>query len=1038
MIKETIRLLQWNANTFGKKRQFEVGAYCESNAIDVLCICEGRQREVPKILRSHVVYGNELVSLYVRGDLTHRLIPDLTVRGDRCSVVTVLLGDTIIMGCYLRDGSVRNGIEEFFYMFYHEALQRNPKVLVMGDFNAKAHCVRVDQIRNTAGRWLDSYMEDHPENAVILNDGRYTYEAANRRGSVLDLVIASAGISNAVDNFEVRMEFDSDHFPTYVELHGKRLKYRQPKASYENQFEIRSMNLHKKDLGKYSHVLEQMIAAREWSNVELCDLWSQLKVCIVKALRRSGNLRRKGRCRGKMWMTDEILELIRQRNEARHRDREQYKELKRIVQREIRRSKRESFERLAESIDENFGEKRMWDLFKMSRGKERNYGTVGDRQLQAQKCADMFEGFSKAELEADPRAEILTSIMMDANDMENVAELYNREFVISELNEALGKCRSRSSPGPDGFSYDVYKSMGIKAKIVLVEVLNSWFKSGVIPKDMKDSIQIALPKRDGGFRPISMTNTLVKVYERMIHKRIYEKLDAVIPGYQYGFRKGVGASDQFSRTLEILQRNQRNDCYSVVLFLDIKKAYDRVCRHRLMKKLKDFGIEGRMLKAIYEIIMDRRCFALFEDCISLPYKPKDGIPQGGVLSPLLWNIFFVDIPECAGCRSSAAFADDLALIERHNVVEFACWNMTQRYHRIRQWAVLNRVQFNDSKVKLMIIKPYYSRVLKKFRQNFNGIKKVFFKGKNGKPEYVEEVSEYRYLGILMDNKLKLGNWVKQIEAEVRRRTAFVVRIMKTMAMRRRTGEVLYLGYVRGYINYAMHISSVHKGFKRVCKADRAAQRGIIGLLPKTSTEDLYEEMSMDPLEHIGLRRQIDACRSFIGWKPQNMRELTVSCRKPGCKRPTFLEMIVNKWDRFEFSRIQQEAESVECLDMIDRLIPMRIPKRWKFKKRRWVGRTLARFRVGVLPTRKWAYELKLDKSPYCRHCGIVVESANHLLKECHSIDYSKLRSFYGLGLHEMSMVLKSETKDRKILEDVLIDFVSDTNLFKILNVRERR
>ena len=111
MIKETIRLLQWNANTFGKKRQFEVGAYCESNAIDVLCICEGRQREVPKILRSHVVYGNELVSLYVRGDLTHRLIPDLTVRGDRCSVVTVLLGDTIIMGCYLRDGSVRNGMK---------------------------------------------------------------------------------------------------------------------------------------------------------------------------------------------------------------------------------------------------------------------------------------------------------------------------------------------------------------------------------------------------------------------------------------------------------------------------------------------------------------------------------------------------------------------------------------------------------------------------------------------------------------------------------------------------------------------------------------------------------------------------------------------------------------------------------------------------------------------------------------------------------------------------------------------------------------
>ena len=140
--------------------------------------------------------------------------------------------------------------------------------------------------------------------------------------------------------------------------------------------------------------------------------------------------------------------------------------------------------------------------------------------------------------------------------------------------------------------------------------------------------------------PISMMNTVVKIYERLLHPRLYDHLDQFIPTYQYGFRRKLGASDQAVRFLELLQRNRNNGLYSVVLYTDIRKAYDRVCRRTLVIKLHRLGVCGRMLKAIMNLIMNRICVVLLGGYLAPAYEPDEGIPQGSVLSPLLWNLFF--------------------------------------------------------------------------------------------------------------------------------------------------------------------------------------------------------------------------------------------------------------------------------------------------------------------------------------------------------------------------------------------------------------
>ena len=175
---------------------------------------------------------------------------------------------------------------------------------------------------------------------------------------------------------------------------------------------------------------------------------------------------------------------------------------------------------------------------------------------------------------------------------------------------------------------------------MLCRIFNLWFRSGKLPKSCDEAIQIAIPKKEAGdYRPITMKNAVVKIYERVLYGRLYKHCDESVPWYQFGFRRGIGASDQLVRVVSHLERNRVMGYRSVVLFLDIKKAYDRVYRKLLMIKLRRLGVTGRMWKAVDALINNGRCRVILKKFVSKEYSLEEGIPQGGILSPLLWNVF---------------------------------------------------------------------------------------------------------------------------------------------------------------------------------------------------------------------------------------------------------------------------------------------------------------------------------------------------------------------------------------------------------------
>ena len=84
---------------------------------------------------------------------------------------------------------------------------------------------------------------------------------------------------------------------------------------------------------------------------------------------------------------------------------------------------------------------------------------------------------------------------------------------------------------------------------------------------------------------------------------------------------------------------------TLACFIDIEKAYDSVWREGLMVKLSKLGIKGRMWGWIFSFLSDRKGKCKIGEFIGGEFTSCTGLPQGSVISPLLYNIFIMDMFE---------------------------------------------------------------------------------------------------------------------------------------------------------------------------------------------------------------------------------------------------------------------------------------------------------------------------------------------------------------------------------------------------------
>jgi len=117
----------------------------------------------------------------------------------------------------------------------------------------------------------------------------------------------------------------------------------------------------------------------------------------------------------------------------------------------------------------------------------------------------------------------------------------------------------------------------------------------------------------------------------------------LIVNSQHGFCKGrwclTNLLEFFDKVTGCIDTGDSVD----VIFLDLAKAFDKVSHKRLLLKLKAHGIDGKLNNWIAEWLRNRTQIVCIREVMSDWLAVLSGVPQGSILSPILFLIYINDL-----------------------------------------------------------------------------------------------------------------------------------------------------------------------------------------------------------------------------------------------------------------------------------------------------------------------------------------------------------------------------------------------------------
>lgn len=227
-----------------------------------------------------------------------------------------------------------------------------------------------------------------------------------------------------------------------------------------------------------------------------------------------------------------------------------------------------------------------------------------------------------------------------------------------ELCYALVR-RKATAPGDDGITYSALRLLLKVPGDPLLQLYNLCLRHGYVPQDWTKRLIVPVPKHGTDkFIPISLTSCFCKVLERVLLNRLMYRLQDKLSPSLYGFLP------QCSTHHCLLELYTRLSSTSLVAFVDLKSAFDIANPDVILDQLVDFGICGNLLRWIRGYLSNRSSYVLFEGACSTPKCFGLGTPQGGVLSPFLFNILMhrliSKLPDIPG-TTITCYADDISL-----------------------------------------------------------------------------------------------------------------------------------------------------------------------------------------------------------------------------------------------------------------------------------------------------------------------------------------------------------------------------------------
>lgn len=232
---------------------------------------------------------------------------------------------------------------------------------------------------------------------------------------------------------------------------------------------------------------------------------------------------------------------------------------------------------------------------------------------EAPKAAD--RGTESPTAARDPESPAITEQLME--------EICERENLKAALKRV---CSNKGSPGVDGMTVgDLPGCLKEHWPTIRDQLLSGTYK----PMPVK---RLGIPKPGGGVRQLGIPTVLDRFVQQAVTQVLQRRWDRTFSEHSYGFRPGRSAHQAVAQA-----QNYIAEGYGYVVDLDLEKFFDRVQHDMLMGRVAKRVTDKRLLTLVRAFLNA----GMMEDGLVSP--TKEGVPQGGPLSPLLSNLVLDDL-----------------------------------------------------------------------------------------------------------------------------------------------------------------------------------------------------------------------------------------------------------------------------------------------------------------------------------------------------------------------------------------------------------
>lgn len=456
--------------------------------------------------------------------------------------------------------------------------------------------------------------------------------------------------------------------------------------------------------------------------------------------------------------------------------------------------------------------------------------------------AELFKDFLHETFQPHPEIFSLENNLAVAESLNSPLPVSRpvKHFSPNEVKFVIDKYPQKKSPGFDLITGEVARCLPKKAIIHLTHIFNCILRLSYFPILWKFSTIIMIPKPKkppdtvSSFRPISLLPFFAKILEKLILKRILPSIsNLILPDTQFGFRSAHSTIHQVHRIIDAISYSLEKKQYCTCAFLDVSQAFDRVWHDGLLVKLKKI-LHPVFYLTIKSYLSNRHFQIRFGNAHSTISNISAGVPQGGILSPILYNIYAADQPTTPNTLV-ADYADDKAIISFNSNPEIASYNLQNHLTLLEDWYTKWRVKINQTK-----------SIHTTFTLRLSPCPEVSIYGTQ-----IPTSSTVKYLGLTLDRRL---TWAPHLKSK-RQNLNLRLRLLKTFCNNNKytnikTKLLIYKSLIKPVWTYGIQLwgNAKKSNINKIQTFQNIALRKLLNAPPYVSNHSIQQDLRMNSVK----------------------------------------------------------------------------------------------------------------------------------------------------------------------------------------------